>query len=289
MQDTSDGLRERVREVVRNHPASQREFAEEIGLDATKLSKGLTGTRRFSATELTSIAELGSVTVNWLVNGGDDVEAVTAVPRRSARSERWSRARVPYSDSGRYQQILDAAWRLIAERGYHSVRIADVAEACGTSAATIHYYFPGRDDLLVETLRYSVKQSFDRQVAELHTIADAQERLLRLVEVQLPTPGLLRLDWSIWLQIWNESALRPELRELHTDSYTRWHDTIARTVRTGQQQGVFVDDDPEDLTMRLTALIDGLGIQVMTGRPGRTVERMHAVLRDFVTREIVRD
>lgn len=286
VQDTSDGLRERVREVVRNHPASQREFADRIGLDATKLSKGLTGTRRFSASELTSIAELGSVTVNWLVNGSDDVEAVTAVPRRSARSDRWSRTRAPHPDNGRYQQILDAAWRLIAERGYHSVRIADVAEACGTSAATIHYYFPGRDDLLVDTLRYSVKQSFDRQVAELHSINDAKERLLRLVEVQLPTPGLLRLDWSIWLQIWNESALRPELRELHTDSYTRWHDTIAQTIRTGQQQGVFGEDDPDDLTMRLTALIDGLGIQVMTGRPGRTVERMHTVLRDFVTREI---
>lgn len=288
MQETSDGLRERVREVVRSHPASQRTFAERIGLDATKLSKGLTGTRRFSAAELMSIAELGNVTVNWLINGSDDVEAVTAVPQRSARSEQWTRAWNARTDTGRYQQILDAAWRLIAERGYHAVRIADVAEACGTSAATIHYYFPGRDDLLMETLRYSVKQSFDRQVAELHSIDDAYDRLLRLVEVQLPTPGLLRLDWSIWLQIWNESALRPELRELHTDSYTRWHETIARTIRTGQQQGVFVDADPEDLTMRLTALIDGLGIQIMTGRPGRTVDRMHAALRDFVTREIVR-
>lgn len=288
VQDGSDGLRQRVRDVVRAHPDSQRAFAERIGLDATKLSKGLTGTRRFGAAELMSIAELGNVTVNWLLNGSDDVEAVTAVPQRSARSEQWSAARPAHADSGRYQQILDAAWSLIAERGYHSVRIADVAEACGTSAAAIHYYFPGRDDLLTETLRYSVKQSFDRQVAELHSIEDAHERLLRLVEVQLPTPGLLRLDWSVWLQIWNESALRPELRELHADSYTRWHDTIARTIRAGQQQGVFVDADPEDLTMRLTALIDGLGIQVMTGRPGRTVERMHEVLRDFVSREIVR-
>ncbi|MFD0488743.1 TetR/AcrR family transcriptional regulator [Saccharopolyspora spinosporotrichia] len=168
------------------------------------------------------------------------------------------------------------------------MRVSDVAQACGTSAATIHYYFPGRRDLLIETLRYSVKLAFDRQVAELHSISDAHERLLRLVELQLPTEGLLRSEWSIWLQVWNESALDPDLQVLHSDSYTRWHDTIARTIRQGQQQGVFTDRDAEELTVTLTALIDGLGVQVLAGRPGRTVRRMRQVLRDFVEREIVR-
>ena len=157
-----DGLRERVRAVIRAHPDSQRAFAGHIGLDATKLSKSLTGTRRFTPAELTRIAEVCHVTVNWLINGGDDVETVAAAPQRSARAE--------VTKPERYQQILDAAWDLIAERGYHAVRVADVAQAAGTSAATIHYYFPGRDDLLTETLRYSVKQAFDRQVAELHRV-----------------------------------------------------------------------------------------------------------------------
>jgi AcrR family transcriptional regulator len=275
-----EGLRDRVRTVIREHPDSQRAFAELIGLDATKLSKSLTGTRRFTPAELTRIAEVCHVTVNWLINGGDDVETVAAAPRRSARTET--------TKPERYQQILDAAWDLIAQRGYHAVRVADVAKAAGTSAATIHYHFPGRDDLLTETLRYSVKQAFDRQVAELHSVEDAHERLLRLVELQLPSPGLLRLEWSIWLQVWNESALRPELRVLHSDSYTRWHDTIARTIREGQQQGVFTETDAEDLTISLTALIDGLGIQVLTERPGRSVERMRKALHDYIDREIVR-
>ncbi len=285
VKSTTDGLRERVRDILRRHPRSQRAFAELIGLEATKLSKSLAGTRRFTPAELTRIAEAGNVTVNWLINGSDEADTVAAAPRRSARTE----VELTHSqDAGRYQQILDAAWHLIAERGYHSVRIADVAKACGTSAATIHYYFPGRDDLLTETLRYSVRLAFDRQVAELHMIDDAHERLLRLVELQLPTPGLLRLEWSIWMQVWNESSLRPELRVLHTDSYNRWHDTIAHTIRQGQQQGVFAETDPDELAMTLTALIDGLGIQVMTDRPGRSVDGMHRTLRDFVHREIVR-
>jgi AcrR family transcriptional regulator len=282
--DTTSALRERVRQVLREYHGSQRAFAEQIGLDTTKLSKSLTGTRRFTPAELTRIAEAGNVTVNWLINGSDDAETVAAAPRRSAMRDRF----LDHDrESGRHQQILDAAWHLIAERGYHAVRISDIAEKCGTSAATIHYHFPGRDDLLTEALRHSVRQAFDRQVAELHSISDAHERLLRLVELQLPSPELLRLEWSIWLQVWNESALRPELRVLHTDSYTRWHETIARTIREGQHQGVFAETDAEDLTMMLTALIDGLGIQVLADRPGRSVDRMRQALYDFIEREIV--
>lgn len=285
MPNETGELRERVREILRAHPTTQQEFAATIGLDATKLSKSLAGTRRFTPGELTNIAEVGNVTVNWLLNGSDEAETVAAAPGRSARQ-----VDVPgLAESGRYRQILEAAWRLIAVRGYHSVRISDVAAACGTSAATIHYYFPGREDLLTESLRFSVKQAFDRQVAELHTIEGATERLLRLVELQLPTPGHLREEWSIWLQVWNESSLRPGIQSLHSEAYTRWHDTVARTVRDGQQQGVFAAVDPEDFTVRLTALVDGLGIQVLTGRSGRSVERMRHVLREFVCTELEAD
>ncbi|MFE2182552.1 TetR family transcriptional regulator C-terminal domain-containing protein [Streptomyces sp. NPDC059455] len=90
-----------------------------------------------------------------------------------------------------------------------------------------------------------MQQAFDRQVAQLHSIEDAHQRLLRLVELQLPTPGALQREWSIWLQAWNETALRPEPRVLHTGSYARYHETVARTIAEGQAQGVFTDADPE--------------------------------------------
>ena len=62
MQDTTAALRQRVRDVLRRYPDSQRAFAERIGLDPTKLSKSLTGTRRFTPGELTRIAEVSGVT-----------------------------------------------------------------------------------------------------------------------------------------------------------------------------------------------------------------------------------
>lgn len=79
--------------------------------------------------------------------------------------------------------ILEAAWRLVAERGYHQVRVQDIARVCGTSTGTVHYYFPGKDDVLREALHYSVDQAFARQGSQLRQIDDARKRLLALIEL----------------------------------------------------------------------------------------------------------
>ncbi|MGH3631603.1 MAG: TetR family transcriptional regulator C-terminal domain-containing protein, partial [Sciscionella sp.] len=155
--------------------------------------------------------------------------------------------------------------------------------------AGIQYHFPAKSDLLNEALRRNVKLAFDRQVAELHAIDDAHERLLRLVELQLPTDGLLREEWSVWLQVWNESALNPSMRSLYWDSYNRWYSTIAMTIEYGQRQGAFRAGEHEQLATQLTALIDGLGIQVLTGKPGSSVDAMRRHLHAFIAHTIVKE
>jgi len=192
-------------------------------------------------------------------------------------------------DDGRKRSILEATWRLIAERGYHVVRVSDIAEVCGTSTGTVHYYFPGKQDVLVEALKYCVEQAFARQGGELKAIDDARERLIRLIDMQLPVvKDGVRDEWLIWLQFWTEAAIRPELRPIHNDFYARWVDTVVRIVRRGQRQGVFRDIDPEYAALRFTALTDGAAIKVLTGAPGMTVERMRDMLVAFVDEELVR-
>jgi AcrR family transcriptional regulator len=272
----------RVRELLARDGWTQRRFSEAIGLEETKLSKSLAGRRRFPAAELVAIADATGVTVNWLLHGHDDARTHTAVPRGAARtdsgSDRGAQAR---------RRILDAAWDLIADRGYHRVRTADVAQACGTSPAAIHYHFPTRSGLLDEALRHNVKLAFDRQVAALGEVPDPHARLLRLIDLQLPSGLLLRREWSIWIQVWAETAIDPARRELYWDSYDRWYRSVLMTLADGADAGVFVPGRAEPLARQLTALIDGLGIQVMAATPGTSPEEMRAVLHDFIDRAVL--
>ena len=61
----------------------------------------------------------------------------------------------PYSrlDPGeRRAQILDAANRLFAERGYEDVSIEDIAKEAGVTRGLIHHYFGGRKEVYVALL-----------------------------------------------------------------------------------------------------------------------------------------
>lgn len=184
--------------------------------------------------------------------------------------------------------ILDAAAQLIAERGYHSVRISDIAAVVGTSTGAVHYYFPGKSDVLTAALRHALDRAFERQSDELKKIDNAHERLLKLIDMQLPRVGPLRDEWSIWMQFWAEATIRPELRPIHNTYYARWHETVGRIVRRGQRQGIFrTDVDPETVAHRLTALTDGVAIQVLTGAPNMTVSAMKEILAQFVQDELI--
>jgi len=272
-------VRERVRRLIDARPETKREFAVRVGLEPTKLSKSLHGKRRFTAAELAAVAAAGGVSLQWLLYGNG------AGPEEPSPAEQTG-AGSPVGDEARRRDFLEAAWKLISERGYHAVRIADIAHACGTSSGAVHYYFPGKQDVLSAALHYCVEQAFARQSSELKAIDDARERMLKLIEEQLPQPGQVRQEWSIWLQFWSEAALRAELRPIHNDFYARWRDTVIRIVRRGQRQGVFRDVDAEDFALRYTALTDGLGVQVLTEAPGVTVDRMRQALLDFVDREL---
>lgn len=69
---------DRVRDLIRESGLTQHEFAQRIGLDDSKLSKALGGSRRFSSLDLARIAELCTVTVDWLITGDQPPLALAA-------------------------------------------------------------------------------------------------------------------------------------------------------------------------------------------------------------------
>jgi AcrR family transcriptional regulator len=183
--------------------------------------------------------------------------------------------------------ILQAAAKLVTDRGYHHVRVADIAAACGTSTGTVHYYFPAKDDVLTEALTYYVERAFDRQSAELRKIDGPRERLLHLLEMQLPVDAQVREEWSAWLQFWAEAVLRPELRQSHSTFYGRWREAIVRIVEHGRRERVFRQVDPDAVARHLAALTDGAAIQALLDVDGMDVAGMRRLLVSYVDEHLV--
>ncbi|MGX1885022.1 TetR family transcriptional regulator C-terminal domain-containing protein [Streptomyces sp. NPDC055287] len=278
--DSGGEVAQRVRQVIGSAGVSQREFARRIVMDPSKLSRSLSGARRFTVAELARIADTADVDPGWLLGFRTEASAKPSAVRRD-------RAAVVAAEGGRPLQIVRETVRLIAARGFHAVRVADIAEACATSTAAIHYHFPGRDELLEAAVRWCMDEDTARRAARIADAGDAADELRQLIELQTPYTEQQRWQWSVWLDLWAEAARSTAVGRLHIAYYRQWRATVADVLRRGVGQGVFrPTTDPDADALRLTALIDGLATQVLAAAPGAEAgtspEDMQAALLAYV-------
>jgi AcrR family transcriptional regulator/DNA-binding Xre family transcriptional regulator len=266
-------LAERLRRVLHARGTSQSELARWIGMDATALSKCLTGARRWRPDELAAVAAATGIPLSYLRSGrGRAPQLETAAdyrPRAAALDSEQRRA-----------QIVAVTADLIARRGIHNVRVADIARQCGTSTGTIHYHFPSKVETLRAALGYYADRLYRRLEAEFAQADDSVDKLRRLVEVQLPATDEDVAEWSIWIQSWTEAVLHPDLRAEQGRVYARWLATVVGLVRGCQREGHGTGADAEALATRFTALVDGLAIQVLSGTGEMTASWMRELLLD---------
>lgn len=192
----------------------------------------------------------------------------------------------PSVEAERREGALNATWELITEVGYGRVRVSDIAERVGASTGTIHYYFPTKEDLLDAAFRFAVEDAHRRSEHALAGLDDPWERFTALLDAHLPR-GAVKKEWLIWLQLWNEAAVRPSLRALNETYYGRWLDLVEDIVRDGQRRKVFRATNARDFVVRFLTMMDGLVIQLTMDSTEVDLERLHELLLGFAREELL--
>ena len=188
----------------------------------------------------------------------------------------------------RREQMLLAALDVIAERGYADSRIADVAEHAGTSPALVIYYFKTKDQLLTEAIRFSEDNWYEagtRRMAEIPTAAGKLEELVAMTwlpEVDAE-PGS---SWVLWLDLWAQAARHPEVASVRQKDDERWRQLICSLVVAGQEAGEFGPVDPVDFAVLLSALLDGLAVQIALADPAVTAYRAFELSMRFAAGQL---
>ena len=86
------------------------------------------------------------------------------------------------------RQILDAAVRTFAEKGYHATRVGDIAEEAGVAYGLVYHYFPSKEDIL-ETI---FRETWTELLAAIRDVEEAD----------VPAAEQLRQVSAILLRSW---------------------------------------------------------------------------------------
>lgn len=78
------------------------------------------------------------------------------------------------------RQILDAAARVLNERGYAGTTVADIAKVVGIKAGSIYYHFDSKDDLVERVMGHSMEEVHDRVRDAVDALGDAVDPVERI-------------------------------------------------------------------------------------------------------------
>jgi AcrR family transcriptional regulator len=170
---------------------------------------------------------------------------------------------------GRRDDMLRAALEVIAERGFADTRIADVAERAGTSPALVIYYFQTKDNLLTEAVRLVEDLWYEYGFRRMDGIVGSAARLEVMVTTGFVPPEDIGIPslWALWVDLWARALRDPNAARVREDFDARWRRVVADLVREGQVTGEFGDIEPDDFVLALSAMLDGLSVQIALADP----------------------
>ncbi|MEV6329046.1 TetR/AcrR family transcriptional regulator [Streptomyces sp. NPDC051909] len=193
-------------------------------------------------------------------------------------------ARVRLSVEERRAEILRVAVEQIGARGVGNVRIADVAKELNVSSSLVLYHFSTKELLVAEAFAHAARGDLARLRELLDKPRSSATRRLRSA-VRWYAPTGQAKGWRLWIEGWAAALREPVLREVTHDLDRQWKAAIAEVVAEGVAAGEFRCERPEDTAWRLTALLDGLAVQ-MTSYSGSL---SRATMLEWVDDALVRE
>ena len=193
-------------------------------------------------------------------------------------------ARVRLTVAERREELLRAAVGQIEARGVAAVRIADVASALGVSNALVLYHFSTKEKLVAAAFTYAAEGDLAQLRKLLGRRTTALRRLRAAVRWYAPT-GQAK-GWRLWIEGWAVALREPALQEVTRDLDRRWKAALAEVIAEGVTAGEFHCPDPEGTALRLTALLDGLAVQLTSYTGAVPRARAQEWVDEAVAREL---
>ena len=133
----------------------------------------------------------------------------------------------------RRRDILDAAVRVFARKGFHSARVGDIAAEAGVAHGLLYHYFESKDEVLETVFRETWSALLQALRAVEESDEPAREQLRKVAAIVLRTwrrdADLVRV---LVREVTRTAALQRELEELgHAFA------AIERIIRAGQERG----------------------------------------------------
>lgn len=183
----------------------------------------------------------------------------------------------------RRQQLIDATIRVLGQKGYASLTVADVARAAGLSTGIVIFHFNSKDGLLAATMQALAEEYRAHWEAAMNRAGPSPAARLEALLLADFDPAVFTPEkLGAWIAFWGETQGRPTYDQICSGLDAERQDATRRLCAELIAARQYRLD--ANLAMRaLESLCDGLWLGVAAdgaGHPGRvSATEAHAIVR----------
>lgn len=177
----------------------------------------------------------------------------------------------------RREQLLEAAARLFAQKGYHATRVAEIAEAAGIAKGTLYEYFPTKEELFYALLDSWLGQFESELLQRLQGSHDPLQQADVVREAAVLFYQRHASHAPIFLEFWAHALRSSDGRFLQR--LRRFQHFLAelgqRLTRELIARGVFIPVDVPSLVQLEAGISDGIFLLWVLSGQSFSLERAY--------------
>lgn len=186
----------------------------------------------------------------------------------------------------KYKNILDAAIKVFARKGFYHAKVSEIAREAGVADGTIYLYFQNKDDILIslfedgmKTVIDSVKSQVDLETDPLSKIKAYARAHLALIENNREMAEVIQVELRQSTKF---------MKEYHNEKFLEYIDIISDIVREGQKQGVIRPEvEPGIVKRALFGALDEMSrFWVLSSKKKYAIDKAAEQISEFFIRGI---
>lgn len=174
----------------------------------------------------------------------------------------------------RRQSLIEACARVLADKGAAGVSVRAICTEAGVSPGLLRHYFGGISETIAETYRWT-GATIDAALAEAVAAAgpDPRARLLAYLTTNFRPPIASPELLASYVAFWSLSRSDAVVAAMRAEVYGQFREGLERLIRAWRPDLA----DPRLPAVALTALIDGLWLELSLGNAPFSTEEAEAL------------
>jgi AcrR family transcriptional regulator len=160
--------------------------------------------------------------------------------------------------------LLDAAKRLVGERGYSSASVRELAAAAHTNLGAVNYHFGSRENLLNQAIMENFLEWNDRVAeAEVDPTAEPLQQFAARARPMMEGLPAAESGFIVFLESLLQARRSPDLHRQLVEHYAEHRRRIMESIRSTDAGSALPPRMVEVIASYTLAVVDGMQVQAL--------------------------